>query len=220
MSTQPVTSSTKTIFTIGVIAVAAIVGGLLVWRYVFPSPGALPQQLAATVLPKGKPIVGLSLKDHDGNLFNEQRFKGKWNFLFFGFTNCPDVCPTTMLVMKSVWAKLPDSAKQSPQPQLYFVSVDPQRDTLEKLKAYATFYHPEFIGITGNLNQLDVLTNQLGALYGYEDDETTEDGYTVNHSAQIILVDPGGNMRAVFSTPHQVDEIVKTFVAIRRYFDE
>lgn len=198
--------------------VAGLLVFILVWHFVLqPSSRDLPAQLQATVLPKGKPIVGLSLKDHNDQLFTEQRFKGKWSFLFFGFTNCPDICPTTMLVMKAVWAKLPESARAAPEPQLYFVSVDPQRDTPALLKAYATFYHPDFMGITGNNNQLDVLTNQIGALYGYEDGEK-EGEYTVNHSSQVILIDPAGNMRAVFSPPHQIDEMVKTFVTIREYF--
>ena len=199
---------------------AGLVVAIIVWQFVLrPTEQRLPEQLQATVLPKGKPIVGLSLKDHNGQLFTEQQFKGKWSFLFFGFTHCPDVCPTTMLVMKAVWAKLPASARAAPQPQLYFVSVDPQRDTPELLKSYATFYNPEFIGITGNNNQLDVLVNQVGALYGYEDGEK-EGEYTVNHSAQIILIDPSGNMRAVFSPPYQADEIVKTFVSIREFFSK
>ena len=199
---------------------AGLVAAILVWQFVLrPASQRLPEQLQATVLPKGKPIVGLSLKDHNGQLFTEQQFKGKWSFLFFGYTHCPDVCPTTMLVMKAVWAKLPESARAAPEPQLYFVSVDPQRDTPELLKAYATFYNPDFIGITGNNNQLDVLANQVGALYGYEDGEK-EGEYTVNHSAQIILIDPNGNMRAVFSPPYQVDDIVKTFVSIREFFSK
>lgn len=193
---------------------------ILVWQLgLLPTTKRLPEQLQATVLPKGKPIVGLSLKDQNGELFTEQNFKGKWSFLFFGFTNCPDICPTTMLVMKAVWAKLPASARVAPEPQMYFVSVDPQRDTPELLKAYATFYNPEFIGVTGNNNQLDVLVNQVGALYGYEDGEK-EGEYTVNHSAQIILIDPNGKMRAVFSPPYQVDDIVNTFVSIREFFKD
>lgn len=198
--------------------VTGLVVFIVVWHFVLqPTAKRLPEQLQATVLPQGKPIVGLSLKDHNDAAFTEERFKGKWSFLFFGFTNCPDICPTTMLVMKSVWAKLPESARAAPEPQLYFVSVDPQRDTTTLLKAYATFYHPDFIGVTGNLNQLDVLVNQVGALYGYEDGDK-EGEYTVNHSAQIILIDPAGKMRAVFSPPHQVNEIVDTFVNIREFF--
>lgn len=199
-----------------IFVVVGLIGFILAQRFL-PAADRLPESLKATVFPKGKPIVGISLKDQNDQNFTEQRFKGKWSFLFFGYANCPDVCPTTMLVMKSVWAKLPESAHTAPEPQLFFISVDPQRDTAAVLKEYTTFYHPDFVGVTGNHNQLDVLVNQIGALYGYEDDETGK-GYTVNHSAQIILIDPSGQMRAVFSPPFDIDEMVKTFVNIREYF--
>ncbi len=197
--------------------VIGLIGFILAQRFL-PAGDRLPESLKATVFPKGKPIVGISLKDHNDQLFSEQRFRGKWSFMFFGFTNCPDVCPTTMLVLKSVWAKLPESARTAPEPQLIFVSVDPQRDSTALLKEYVTFYHPDFVGITGNHNQLDVLVNQIGALYGYEDDETSKGEYTVNHSAQVILIDPSGQMRAVFSPPFDINDMVTTFVNIREYF--
>lgn len=203
-----------------IVGLAVMVAGALVAHYALgPRQSAsLPEDLQATYLPQGKPISGLQLKDHNQAVFDESRFKDKWSFLFFGFTNCPDICPTTMLVMKSVWNKLPESSGNAVAPQMIFVSVDPQRDTLDKLQKYVTFYHPDFLGVTGELDQLDMLTKQLGVLYGYED--PTEDGnYTVNHSSQIILVDPQGNMRAVFSSPHLVDEIVKSFDSIRNYYN-
>lgn len=203
-----------------IVGLAVMVAGALVAHYALgPRQSAsLPEDLQATYLPQGKLISGLQLRDHKQAVFDESRFKDKWSFLFFGFTNCPDICPTTMLVMKSVWNKLPEAAKQSPAPQMIFVSVDPQRDTLDKLQKYVTFYHPDFLGVTGELDQIDMLTKQLGVLYGFED--PTEDGnYTVNHSSQIILVDPQGNMRAVFSSPHLVDEIVRSFASIRNYYN-
>ncbi len=188
----------------------------VVWVTVIKPRQALPVAIANTYIPEGRPVVGIQLKDHNNQPFSEDQFKGKWSFLFFGFTHCPDVCPTTLLVMKSVWAKLPESAKQSPEPQLVFVSVDPDRDTPAILKNYVQYYHPDFIAITGKHNFIDILTVQVGALYGYEDGENEND-YTVNHSAQIVLIDPQGYFRGVFTSPHQVNEIVKTFTAIRDY---
>lgn len=217
-------NSAVVIIAIGIIA---MVLGALFWVYLKPhfSPGgqagvisesSLPKEIAAVYIPNGRPLAGIRLTDHNNQPFTEERFKGKWSFLFFGFTHCPDVCPTTLLVMKAVWAQLPAEAKQAPEPQLLFVTVDPDRDTPEILKAYTTYYHPDFLGVTSEHKFLDILTTQVGALYGYEDGET-EDSYTVNHSAQIILIDPQGRFRAVFSPPLQVDEIVKTFTAIRKY---
>jgi protein SCO1/2 len=200
------------------IGLVLMVLGVLIARYLLgPHEPALPADLPVTYLQKGKPITGLNLIDYNKQRFDESRFKGKWTFMFFGYTNCPDVCPTTMLVMKSVWAKLPDAAKTAPSPQLIFVSVDPDRDTPEKLKSYVRFYHPDFLGVTGKAGQIDVLTRQVGVLYGF-DDNADNKTYTVNHSAQIILVDPAGKMRAVFSPPHKVDDILRSFIQIRNYY--
>jgi protein SCO1/2 len=176
----------------------------------------LPVELAMNYLPEGKPISGLQMTDQNGQAFTEARFQQHWSFVFFGFTNCPDVCPTTMLVMKQVWQKLPPAAHTDPKPQLIFVSVDPDRDSVAKLKDYVAFYHPEFIAVRGEHDKLDVLVKQLGALYGYEDGPD-KDNYTVNHSAQLVVVDPQGNLRAIFSPPFVVDELVKTFVHIRQF---
>lgn len=202
---------------IGIGAVLLVLGVMLGQLVFKPGGGSLPPDLAATYLPEGRPIVGIQMTDHHNKKFDESRFKGKWSFMFFGFTQCPDVCPAVLLVMKSVWNKLPAKARQAPQPQMIFVSVDPDRDTPALLKEYVAFYHPEFIGITGTHDKLDILTTQLSALYGYEDGEG-EDEYTVTHSAQIILIDPKGNMRAVFNTPHAPDAILKAFVSIRDYY--
>jgi len=203
-------------------ASVALIIGLASWFYVIkanqdmPSNQGLPPLVENVYIPEGRPIAGLHLIDHNKQPFTEQRFKGKWSFMFFGFTHCPDVCPATLLIMKSVWAKLPEIAADEPQPQLLFVSVDPDRDKPEMLKSYTQFYHPDFIGLTGEHKFLDILTIQVGALYGYEDGENGDD-YTVLHSAQIILIDPQGHFRAVFSTPHQVDNILNTFNAVREY---
>ena len=223
---QPSRNSNPAVLVLA-IGVVAMLLGVLFWVFIKPQLGSqgqtgtmidqsLPKEIASAYIPKGRPLAGIRLTDHNQQPFTEEHFKGKWSFLFFGFTHCPDVCPTTLLVMKAVWARLPDSAKKAPEPQLLFVSVDPDRDTPELLKSYTTFYHPDFLGVTAEHKFLDILTNQVGALYGYEDGDNEKD-YTVNHSAQIILIDPQGHFRAVFSPPLTVDEIVKTFTAIREY---
>jgi protein SCO1/2 len=204
------------------LSLLALLSGVLIAKYLLPGGRSglpevsLPKEIASVYIPQGRPLAGIRLTDHNGKAFTEEHFKGKWSFLFFGFTHCPDVCPTTLLVMKAVWNRLPEQARQAPEPQLLFVSVDPDRDTPEILKPYATYYHPEFLGVTAEHKYLDILTTQVGALYGYEDGES-ENGYTVNHSSQLILIDPQGYFRGVFSPPLQVDEIVKTFTAIRQY---
>ena len=195
-----------------------VIVGALAARYILgPKEPTLSAKLPPHYLEQGKPITGFDLIDYNRQRFDASRFKGRWTFMFFGYTNCPDVCPTTLLVMKSVWAKLPTEAKAAPAPQMVFVSVDPDRDTPARLKDYVTFYRPDFIGVTGKADQIDILTRQVGVQYGFDDDPDGK-GYTVKHSAQIILVDPSGKMRAVFSPPHKVDDLVRSFVQIRNYY--
>ncbi len=175
-----------------------------------------PPNLDATVLPQARPISGFKLTDHNNKEFTIENMKGKWNFLFFGFTNCPDICPTTLKIMQGVWKKLPaDKTK----PGMLFFSVDPDRDPPELLKNYVTYYHPEFIGITGDLDQIDIITNQLGILYGYDDKEENSEDYTVNHSAQVLLTDPQGRMRAVFSPPYDAESISNALNVIRDFYE-
>lgn len=181
----------------------------------------IPKNLDATVLPNARPLVGFTLNDQNKQTFSPAQLKGQWSFLFFGFTNCPDVCPTTLKVMQTVWKTLPTKMGDEGHPKLYFVSVDPDRDKPETLKNYVQFFHPEFNAATGNLDELDKLTNQIGILYGYDEKEDDNDQeYIVNHSAQLILVDPIGRMRAVISPPHIPKTIAANFQTIRTFYGD
>jgi len=175
-----------------------------------------PTRLEATVLPKPRPILGFELIDHHGKPFTAENLKGNWSFAFFGFTNCPDVCPTALKIMQGVWKKLP---KDKTKPNMLFFSVDPDRDPPEVLKQYVTYYHPDFMGITGKLDQIDIITNQLGILYGYNDKDNKSEDYNVNHSAQVLLIDPQGRMRAVFSPPYDAGSISHALDVIRNFYE-
>ena len=181
----------------------------------------IPKNLDATVLPNARPLIGFELVDQDNKVFSPNELKGQWSFLFFGFTNCPDVCPTTLKAMQSVWKSLPTKAGEVGHPKLVFVSVDPDRDKTEILKQYVRFFNPEFTAATGKLDELDKLTNQIGILYGYDEKEDDNDKeYIVNHSAQLILVDPKGRMRAVISPPHIPKTIAANFQTIRTFYGD
>lgn len=180
-----------------------------------------PKNLDATVLPNARPLIGFQLLDQNNETFSPTQLKGQWSFLFFGFTNCPDVCPTTLKVMQAMWKTLPTKMGDKGHPKLYFVSVDPDRDKLETLKQYVRFFNPEFNAATGKLDEIDKLTNQIGILYGYDEKEGKDDKeYIVNHSAQLILVDPKGRMRAVISPPHIAKTIAANFQTIRTFYGD
>jgi len=181
-------------------------------------PKSIPTDLAATLLERAKPLSDFQLLDHNNQPIGLAQLKSKWTFMFFGYTHCPDVCPLAMRVMQQVWKQLGYLEKPDNNVQMYFVSVDPDRDTPELLKQYATHYNPNFIGVTGKSDQIDVLTGQLGILYGFGDPDEKGD-YHVNHSGQIVLIDPQGNMRGVFSPPHEPQSISRDFLKIREYVE-
>lgn len=207
---------------ISLIVLLSIFSGLAgVWLYQIQKPNklAIPEGLESTVLDKAFPITEFNLIDHNNNEFSQKNLKNKWTFIFFGFTNCPDVCPTTLLTMQQVWKKLASVQQNtSQQKQLLLVSVDPKRDTVDKLKPYIEYYNPEFIGITGSLLEITKLTKRLGVLYEYDNHGKSDGSYTVDHSTQIYLIDPTANLRAIFSAPHNAKSISENYLKIINFY--
>jgi protein SCO1/2 len=197
------------------LAAAALVTGLWVSVGVLGPrpPQPLPAELTATVLPAPRPLAAFSLVDQHGQRFDLQRLKGKWSLLFFGYTHCPDVCPTTMTVLRQVYDRLAATPEVLAQAQVVFVSVDPQRDSPEQLGAYVGYFNQNFIGVTGDEADLQCLTRQLGILHMRAPGSTPEN-YLVDHTASILLIDPRARLHAVFSTPHDAANIADDFLAI------
>ncbi len=137
---------------------------------------------------------------------------------FFGYTHCPDVCPTALSMLAQVMKKLEKDSTLDTLPQVIFISVDPERDTPELLKKFVPYFHPDFIGVTGDPQQLLLLTRQLGIMYGKAPGDDADD-YLVDHSASIILFDPDGNFLALFGMPHDPNLIAQEFVAIKNYYE-
>ena len=203
-------------FAVTVVALLAL--GLGWWLAVAISPGhkpvTIPADLSATVLAVPKPIDDFSLIDQDGRPFDLQRLKGHWTFLFFGYTHCPDVCPTTMAVLGQLAAQLAETPRGLDQTQFALVSVDPARDTPAQLKRYVAYFGKDFLGVTGSEEAIAGLTRQLGVLY-VRVPGTTDQNYTIDHSAAILLIDPRGRLSAVFSAPHDAERMARDFLRIR-----
>lgn len=199
-----------------VVAVLSLVIGVWVSQLIFNTPAVVPKNLEATLLDKSKPLTAFTLIDHNNKPFNLDSLKNKWSFLFFGYTHCPDVCPLAMQVMRKVWQDPRLKSDTKSNLKMVFVSVDPDRDTPAILKSYVHYYNPDFIGVTGKADEIDNLTRQLGILYGFDEPNKNGD-YNVSHSGQIILIDPKGNMRAVFSSPLTPQSIANDFIAIQKF---
>jgi protein SCO1/2 len=135
--------------------------------------------------------------------------RGQWTFLFFGFVNCPDICPTTLATLAAAREALAD-LPEAQRPTVTLVSVDPRRDTPEVLAHYVAHFDPSFSGITGSVEAINTLTSALGVavIIGPAADDGS---YAVDHSAAIFLVDPEGRIAALFGTPHEAGTIARDF---------
>jgi protein SCO1/2 len=177
-------------------AVAGISLGLIL-------PARQPAGLAAlTWLPEPRVIGEFELLDHTGRPFDLQRLRGRWSLLFFGFTHCPDVCPSALYDLNQVSEQLPrppDGAE--PLHQVVFISVDPERDTPEVLSRYVAHFNPEFTGVSGSPEQLAALSAQLGIAFQVEEHAPGAEQYGVVHSSSIVLTDPAGHLRGAFTAP-------------------
>jgi len=168
---------------------------------------------SGTLLPTPRPLEPFALIGGDGKPFTLDNLKQGWHFLAIGYTHCPDVCPTTLATFDAI-------AKQSgtleTQPRFLFVSVDPERDTPEKLRQYVGYFNEDFLAATGPHPALQGLTTQLGMLYGKAEGQQTAMGYLVDHSATILLVDPLGRLAAIFSAPHDPAAMAEDFITITK----
>jgi protein SCO1/2 len=161
--------------------------------------------LTATLLPAGNELPDFALLDHDGIPVNRTVFIGQWDVVFFGFTNCPDICPATMTVLGQAARELAAQG-EDPLPRIVLVSVDPERDTPEAMARYIGYFGDGNLGLTGELEEIGKLTGSLGV---YFQKAATEDGnYGVDHSTVVLVIDPQARLKALFSAPHRVETLV------------
>jgi protein SCO1 len=165
--------------------------------------------------PNPKQINDFNTVDQTGNHFGLDQIQGKWSLIFFGYTFCPDICPITMAVMKQSYEQMVLTHSDI---QVIFVSVDPDRDTTERLAQYVTYYNDSFIGLGGNIEMVDSLTKQIGVAY-YLNNEEQKENYLVDHSASIFIFDPKARLVGKISAPHDTAKIIEQFTTIRTFID-
>lgn len=168
----------------------------------------------AIVFEKPRIFSDIALIDHNGQLFDSARLKGKWSILLFGFTYCPDICPTGLSQLNRMVEPL--SAEERESLQVVMVSVDPERDTPEVLNRYVPYFNESFTGITGNPQVIRKLAAELNVAYQTVD---LDDGdYTLDHSAQMVLINPYGHYHGFFRYPQDPARMRLTWRSIRRSF--
>jgi len=200
----------QTVFLFGAFAIAL---GLAVALVLGLGRSDDPPSIAGFVYPEPKTISQFSLSSQDGRPFDLESLKGKWSFVYFGYTYCPDVCPTTLAELARA-RKLLEQAGADAATQYVFVSVDPQRDTPQRLAQYVAFFDRTFLGATGSDEALSGLTRQIGVAYAFPEGKKG-DRYAVDHSSIVALFDPDARLHAVFTPPQEAQGIAEGFRKIR-----
>ena len=166
------------------------------------------------ILPKPRDIAAFELSDQFGAGFDNARLKGKWTFIFFGFTHCPDICPTSMAVLGQVDRGLQGS-KDAESFQGILVSVDPERDTPEVLAPYVKAFSPRFLGVTGTREDIFQLANQVNVAFAKV---PAEGGYTMDHTGNIVIINPMGHYHGFAKLPHDAETIRLTYQSLAARF--
>lgn len=195
-------------------AVIALATGYWLSDYLLGRPPDL-SGLHATVLSQPRDVQPFKLVDHTGKTFDNRALLDRWSFIFFGYTHCPDVCPTTLSVLNSVARKLEGLENQL---QFVFISIDPVRDTPEKLGQFVSYFNGTFIGATGTDDAINALTRQLGVIYARVEEKPGTDNYLMDHSASVLLFDPAGHFHAVFTPPLDAVDIASDFRIISKSY--
>ena len=162
-------------------------------------------------------LVAFDLVDHTGNPFQYKDLKEEWSLIFFGYSKCPDVCPTTVFKLAEIYRILDEDKTIKQQPQVIFISIDPGRDKPETLKEYLASFNPEFIGVTGTLDEIKKLTAKLSVYFQKIGDDEESYLYEMNHTAGLFLTNPDGKLVASFkptATPKELSLDVKKILLL------
>ncbi len=181
------------------LVVAILTGTVLLLKRLEPQPE--PRlELSDKELPQAQALPAFSLIDGDGQTFDNKSLKSKWSVLFFGFTRCTSTCPVVMGYFKAEMEKL--SPEEKARMQFALISVDPEFDKPETVKHFAARFNPDIKGITGSLEQLQILAGGFQTAFAKEqEDHKNRDIYMMAHSPRFFLVDPRGQWRGSYELP-------------------
>lgn len=174
-------------------------------------------QISGTLINASSDLKDFKLITHNRQAFSNEQLKGRWSFVFFGYTHCPDVCPNTMTVLNVVANELKKQEGKDPV-QYVFVSVDPERDTPEQLAEFIKFFNKDFIAVTAPITDLKRFTDQLGIIFMVDKENKDKNNrYLVDHSAHILVFNPQGRFQALLNYPHDARKLLADYATIRAY---
>lgn len=187
----------------GLVAVVALVIGVYVAINIAPPSVAKLQHVK--MYPQPRALPELQLVDQTNNAFTKAELTGKWSLLFVGYTYCPDICPTTLAELHSIYPELQQIPTEHPI-QVVFLSVDPKRDTPQRLNEYINFFNPEFKAVSGEHAQLFPFVRSMGMMYSMSE-STDKPDYLVDHSASVVLINPQAQVIGRFKPEFEVGKL-------------
>lgn len=172
-------------------------------------PSSVVRQGSAVVTGQGAPKIGgaFSVLNHNDEPVTENILNDKYSLIFFGFTHCPDICPTSMLVLNDVYDKL--SENQQSKLQVILASIDPERDTPEVMKDYVKTFNDAFVGLTGSVDQMKDMAKKY-LVYHVKKEPDEKGNYSMDHSGFIYFMGPDGRYVKHFSHKDKAEDILKT----------
>ena len=182
---------------VGLIAIAAMVVGVISFKTVTK----LPAPEYALYYKQSRMIKPFELIDHNGQSFTKEQLNDKWSLVFFGYTSCPDICPTTLQNLNFIYDDLKAITQNS---QVLLVSVDPQRDSQEKLAQYIAYFNSEFIALRAGHEVLFPFARNVGLMYAISGEGND---YLVDHSASLVLINPAGKIAAIFKPEQAIGKM-------------
>ena len=195
---------------LAIILVLALAGGITAAQWPEYQTMQVLRQDGVVLFPQALPVSDFAFVDENGAPFVKQDLQGKNVLMFFGYTWCPDICPTTLMDLSRTWKRLPEAVKQ--QWAVVLVSIDPARDRPENLAPYMHYFNPDFKALTGNPDALQTLAAELNAIYHRA--ERDDGAYLMDHSANLALLSKDGDYLGYIEPPHNASRMVALIKAL------
>jgi len=206
----PVKSHGKLIMII-LFSLAVLISAVFYFGIFRHIPAQQEARIDGVVLTTPQDMMNFQLTDNSGNPYSQANLKGHWTMMFFGFTNCGMVCPTTMAALNQMYKALQQELPDNQLPSVIMVSVDPERDTVARMNEYVNAFNPNFIGLRGEMPQIEALEKNLHLVSVKMQAGSGKNQYTINHSAEIMIFNPQGQLQALMAYPHKPDQMEQDY---------
>lgn len=205
----------RVILTIGMcLALIALILGVFVAQQIHKQQEKKRDQFQGTLLKKGRPVSPFSLTRTDNKVFSNKSLEDQWTFVFFGFTQCGYICPTTMAELGKMYRLLQNDKRVTLMPQVVMITVDPKRDDLDKLRHYVQAFDSHFYGARAPKPVIDKLAKEMGIAYQKIASQQSDSSYDIEHTGTILLFNPQGQLQAFFTSPHDATQLANDFLLL------